>query len=154
MDAHGRDENGRRPGDLVFAWTALRALAAHRVRFEPALEIDGHGRAAFALVANARSVQLRRQAAAARCRAAPASRAASTWSRRGRCARGTCRAPCATSLTGRTGLPLVLLHDSDRIEIRCDRPMPLQLDGEDLGDVTEVVFEAERDAVSVLVGDG
>jgi hypothetical protein len=29
--------------------------------------------------------------------------------------------------------------------------MPLQLDGEDLGDVTEVVFEAERDAVSVLV---
>jgi hypothetical protein len=30
-------------------------------------------------------------------------------------------------------------------------PMPLQLDGEDLGDVTEVVFEAERDAVSVLV---
>ena len=29
--------------------------------------------------------------------------------------------------------------------------MPLQLDGEDIGDVTEVVFEAERDAVSVLV---
>ena len=29
--------------------------------------------------------------------------------------------------------------------------MPLQLDGEDVGDVTEVVFEAERDAVSVLV---
>jgi hypothetical protein len=29
--------------------------------------------------------------------------------------------------------------------------MPLQLDGEDVGDVTEVVFEAERDAVDVLV---
>ena len=43
------------------------------------------------------------------------------------------------------------LHDADRIEIRCDVPMPLQLDGEDIGDVTEVVFEAERDAVSVLV---
>jgi hypothetical protein len=28
--------------------------------------------------------------------------------------------------------------------------MPLQLDGEDVGDVTEVVFEAERDAVAVL----
>jgi hypothetical protein len=28
--------------------------------------------------------------------------------------------------------------------------MPLQADGEDLGDVTEVVCEAERDAVSVL----
>ena len=41
-------------------------------------------------------------------------------------------------LTGRTRLPLVELHDQDRIEIRCDAPMPLQLDGEDVGDVTEV----------------
>ncbi len=42
-------------------------------------------------------------------------------------------------------------HDLDRIEIRCDRPRPLQADGEDLGDVVEAVFEAERGAVSVLV---
>ena len=42
-------------------------------------------------------------------------------------------------------------HDVDRIEIRCDRPLPLQVDGEDLGDVDRVVFEAERDAVTVLV---
>ena len=33
----------------------------------------------------------------------------------------------------------------------CDRPLPLQADGEDLGDVEHVVFEAERDAVDVLV---
>jgi diacylglycerol kinase family enzyme len=37
------------------------------------------------------------------------------------------------------------------IRVRCDAPLPLQADGEDLGDVTEAVFEAERDAVSVLV---
>jgi diacylglycerol kinase family enzyme len=42
-------------------------------------------------------------------------------------------------------------HDLDRIEIRCDRPLPLQVDGEDLGDVEVAVFEAERSAVSVLV---
>ena len=54
-------------------------------------------------------------------------------------------------LTGHTRLPLVHLHDADRIEIRCEVPLPLQLDGEDLGDVTEVVLEAERDAVSVVV---
>jgi diacylglycerol kinase family enzyme len=42
-------------------------------------------------------------------------------------------------------------HDLDRIVVRCDRPLPLQADGEDLGDVEEVVFEAERDAVDVLV---
>ncbi len=41
-------------------------------------------------------------------------------------------------------------HDLDRIEITCDRPLPLQADGEDLGDVEHVVFEAERDAVGVL----
>ena len=42
-------------------------------------------------------------------------------------------------------------HDLDRIEVRCDVPLPLQADGEDLGDVTEAIFEAERDAVTVLL---
>jgi diacylglycerol kinase family enzyme len=35
--------------------------------------------------------------------------------------------------------------------VRCDEPLPLQADGEDLGDVEHAVFEARRDAVSVLV---
>jgi diacylglycerol kinase family enzyme len=42
-------------------------------------------------------------------------------------------------------------HDLDRLELVCDTPQPLQVDGEDLGDVSEVVFEAERDALTVLV---
>jgi diacylglycerol kinase family enzyme len=42
-------------------------------------------------------------------------------------------------------------HDLDRIVVRCDVPLPLQADGEDLGDVSEATFEAVRDAVSVLV---
>ncbi len=42
-------------------------------------------------------------------------------------------------------------HDLDSFRVRCDRPLPLQADGEDLGDVTEAVFEAERDALAVLV---
>jgi diacylglycerol kinase family enzyme len=41
--------------------------------------------------------------------------------------------------------------DLDRIEVRCDRPLPLQADGEDLGDVDHAVFEARRGAVAVLV---
>ena len=41
--------------------------------------------------------------------------------------------------------------DLDRIVVRCDRPLPLQADGEDLGDVEYAVFEAHRDAVAVLV---
>jgi hypothetical protein len=35
--------------------------------------------------------------------------------------------------------------------VACDRPQPLQVDGEDLGDVEHAVFEAEREAVTVLV---
>jgi diacylglycerol kinase family enzyme len=42
-------------------------------------------------------------------------------------------------------------HDLDRIEVHCDVPLPLQADGEDLGDVREALFEAERDAVTILV---
>jgi diacylglycerol kinase family enzyme len=42
-------------------------------------------------------------------------------------------------------------HDLDRIVVHCDQPMALQSDGEDLGDVDEVVFEARRDAIAVLV---
>ena len=53
---------------------------------------------------------------------------------------------------GLVGMAGVLYgHDLDRLEVVCDSPMPLQADGEDLGDVTEAVLEAERDAVSVLV---
>jgi hypothetical protein len=46
---------------------------------------------------------------------------------------------------------LGLLHDRDSLRVRCDRPLPLQLDGEDVGDVSEVTLECERGAVSVLV---
>ncbi len=42
-------------------------------------------------------------------------------------------------------------RDLDRIVVRCDQPLPLQVDGEDAGDVIEAVYEAERDAVTVLV---
>ena len=150
MDARGRDEDGKRPGDLVFAWTAVQALAAHRVRFDPALEIAGHGRAAFALVANADPYSYVGRLPLRLPRGAQIERGLDVLAPRSFRAR---HLPGAVSyiLTGRTHLPLVRLHDQERIEIRCDVPLPLQLDGEDLGDVTEVVFEAERDAVEVLV---
>jgi diacylglycerol kinase family enzyme len=54
-------------------------------------------------------------------------------------------------LTGHSRKDVLYGHDLDRIEIACDRPLPLQADGEDLGDVEEAVFEAERDAVDVLI---
>jgi diacylglycerol kinase family enzyme len=149
MDARGRDETGRRPGDLVFAWTAVKTLAEHRIRFDPVLEIEGHGRAAFALVANADPYSYVGRFPLRLPRGAQIDGGLDVIAPRSFKAR---HLPGAVRylLTGRTRIPLVVLRDEDRIEIRSDVPMPLQLDGEDLGDVTEVVFEAERDAVEVL----
>jgi diacylglycerol kinase family enzyme len=53
---------------------------------------------------------------------------------------------------GQQRSPHVLyLHDADEFRVVCEAPTPLQVDGEDLGDVTEATFEAERDALQVLV---
>jgi diacylglycerol kinase family enzyme len=150
MDARGRRADGKRPGDAIFAWTAVKTLAETRVRFDPTLEVAGHGRAAFALVANADPytylgrlpLRLPRGAQLEGGLDVLGPRSLRLWSLPG---------ALRYVLTGRTRLQLVELHDQDRIEIRCDGPLPLQLDGEDVGDVTEVVFEAERDAVTVLV---
>ena len=153
MDARGRDEHGRRPGDLVFAWTALGALTRHRGRFLPLLEISGHGPVAFALVGNgdpytyAGPIPLRLTPNASfeggPDLVAPREVKARAWPRFG-----------AYALRGHgqdRARDVVYGHDLDRIEIRCLEPLPLQVDGEDLGDVTEVVLEAERDAIDVLV---
>jgi diacylglycerol kinase family enzyme len=150
MDARGRDENGRRPGDLVFAWTAVKTLAEERLRFDPVLEIEGHGRAAFALVANADPYSYVGRLPLRLPRGAQIDGGLDLLAPRSFRARSL---PGALSyiLSGRTRLALLHLHDADRIAIRCDVPMPLQLDGEDIGDITELVLEAERDAVSVLV---
>jgi diacylglycerol kinase family enzyme len=150
MDARGRDATGKRPGDLVFAWTALQALAAHRARFEPALEIAGHGSAAFALVANSDPYTYLGRFPLRLPRGARFEGGLDLLGPRAFRARDV---PGAFRylLTGRTRIPLVTLRDEDRIEIHCFHPLPLQVDGEDLGDVTELVLEAERDAIDVIV---
>jgi diacylglycerol kinase family enzyme len=48
---------------------------------------------------------------------------------------------------------VIYVHDADELHVACDRPLPLQVDGEDVGDVDAAEFEAERDALTVLVAD-
>ncbi len=149
----GRDAGGARPGDVAFLRMVLKMLIERRGRWDPALEIEGVGRAAFILVANtdpysyAGSVPLH-VAPAARFEdgidyVAPTGVRARDVPRLVRyIVRGQGQLEAADVLTG---------HDLDRIVVRCDRPLPLQADGEDLGDVAEAVFEAKRDAIAVLV---
>jgi diacylglycerol kinase family enzyme len=150
IDARGRSADGKRPGDLAFLATFVRLIAERRGRFEPVLEVRGHGRAAFVLVAN---VHPYTYVSALALKIAPevvfegGLDFLAPVSLRPR----TLPRLLRYVFTGR-GRPDVLRgHDLDRIEVACDAPMPLQADGEDLGDVTEAVFEAERRSISVLV---
>jgi diacylglycerol kinase family enzyme len=153
VDELGRRPDGRRPGDLTFARVAFGALVEQRARFEPQLEIEGLGRAAFALVANCSPYTY---AGAFALDLVP-----------GASFDDGLAVLAPVELRGRD-LPGFLFHalrggdtpaaettlyarDRDRLVVRCDRPLPLQIDGEDAGDVEEVVYEAERDAVTVLV---
>ena len=52
LDALGRDPAGARPGDAAFIRMITQMLLERRARWEPQLEIEGVGRAAFVLVAN------------------------------------------------------------------------------------------------------
>jgi diacylglycerol kinase family enzyme len=152
VDALGRSGEGRRAGNVAFAIAAARLLAERRLQLEPELEIRGLGRAAFALVANCDPYTY---AGSVPLRAAPLARFELgldvVGPRRVRaqvvprllayalCGRGQERAD-----------DVLYGHDLARVEIVCDRPLALQADGEDLGDVAEALFEAERDAVVVL----
>jgi diacylglycerol kinase family enzyme len=149
VDAFGRTEHSGRVGNLRFAWMVARLVAEERGRFEPMLEVVGAGRAAFAFVANCDPYTF-----------------AGPWpmhvTPKARFELGLDFAapPLVTPAdvprllfrlaTGR-GDGVLAGHDLDRIEIRCDLSLPLQADGEDLGDVQEVLFEAERNAVTVVV---
>jgi diacylglycerol kinase family enzyme len=151
IDELGRSDDGRRPGDAAFVRAAVGMVAGRRGRFAPALAIEGAGRAAFALVANCNPytyagripIRASRDASfdlgldvVAPASVGPAALPRLLFDLR----RGT---------AGRRGL--TVLHDVERVVVRCDAPMPLQVDGEDLGDVETAVFEAEREAVDVFV---
>ena len=87
-------------------------------------------------------------------RVSAVSRSAARPSSRWTASRRSSPTPLAYVLAGRgqrSAADVLYAHDADRVDVTCDRPLPLQADGEDLGDVTEALFEAERDAVTVFV---
>jgi len=151
IDELGRAADGRRPGDLAFVRAALGLIAARRGRFAPALEIEGFGRAAFAFVANCDPYTYAGPVAL------HVSRDASFEGGLDLVAPASIRPwqlprlalDLARGVRPRPGV--TLLHDVDRVVVRCDEPMALQVDGEDLGDVELAEFESERAAVDALV---
>jgi diacylglycerol kinase family enzyme len=152
VDALGR-ASGKRANDLAFARTVAGIFAESRARFPPAMEVEGLGRVAFALVANGHpysyvgriplriapkaNFELGLDLVAPREIKARRLPQVAAWALAGK---GQQRSP-----------HVLYVHDADELVVRADRPMPLQVDGEDLGDVEEAHFEAERSALRVLV---
>jgi diacylglycerol kinase family enzyme len=148
VDARGRGGDGKRPGDLTFVAAAVRAIAAAGGRLEPQLEIIGLGRAAAAFVANGRPYTYAENVPLPIVPEADFEHGLGLVAPE-RVTRAALVPTVARVLAGRARGP-VYGSDLDRIEIVCDRPLALHVDGEDLGDVEQAVFEAERNAVSVL----
>ena len=151
LDRLGRTEDGARPGDFSFAVMVARIVFEHRARFEPVLDIEGHGRAAFLLVGNGDPYSY---AGPVGLRATPGARFEDGIAFAAPTRIQPLDVPrLFTALVRGSGFgPEVLMgYDLDRLEVRCDHPLPLQVDGEDLGDVESAVFEARRDALSCLV---
>lgn len=149
IDRRGRT-SGRRPGDARFALELARLLAARRGRLAPALTVVGHGRAAFAIVANGDPYTY---AGPVALHVAPDARfelgldlAAPTKLSPAKIG----ALPLALAGRGRAGW-ILRAHDEDELRVEADGPMPLQLDGEDVGDVTAATFRAERESLRVLV---
>jgi diacylglycerol kinase family enzyme len=152
VDALGR-ERGQRASDIAFTRILFGIFAERRGRFDPAMEVVGVGRVAFALVANCdpysfvgrlplhvapqARFELGLDLVAPRSLRPPLMPQVAWWLLAGRGQDRSSR--------------VLYIHDADEISIVCDRPIPLQADGEDLGDVTEAHFEAERGALRVLV---
>jgi len=150
IDERGRTPDGKRPGDLAFVTTFARMIFERRGRFEPVLEVVGYGAAALILVSNFKPYTFLKTIAIQAAPHAVFDAGLDFLAPRSLTPRSL--PPLLFALaSGRAPRNAFRGHDLDVIEVRCDQPLPLQADGEDLGDVTEARFEAERRAVAVLV---
>ncbi len=148
VDDLGRAD-GRRPPDRTFATTIARALIERRGRLDPVLEVEGEP-AAFALIANGNPYTYFGRLP---LRFAPDARfeagldVVAPRQVRGR----SIPRLLGAALLGRRASGVVYRRDLDRVRIEFAKPLALQVDGEDLGDVEEATVEAERAAVTILV---
>jgi diacylglycerol kinase family enzyme len=152
VDSLGRHD-GRRPGDVAFVRQLGRILRARNWRIEPSMTVEGHGRVALAVVSNCDPYSY---AGRLPLRATPEARfelGLDLVGPKGLGPPGLARLGWSLLVhpTHQRSPDYLYVHDADRVVVDCDHPTALQVDGEDIGDVTEVILESERDALTVLV---
>jgi diacylglycerol kinase family enzyme len=153
VDGRGR-RKGRRASDLAVAWELVRALVRRRLMLRPVLEVVDHGRCAFVIATNGDPYTY---AGALPVHAAPLARFD---------AGVDIVAPRQLGPLGMLGLAwavlarpgrqtrsarYIYLHDIDDAVVHCDGLTPLQLDGEDIGDVQQLELSVDRAAMTVLI---
>jgi diacylglycerol kinase family enzyme len=152
IDGRGRTPSGVRAGNGAFVTTIAAILLESRLHMDPQLEVEGYGRAPFVFVANGRPYTYLGRIPLRMTKQGEFEGGLDFVAPR-RLVPRRLPALALRMFRGADGNdPDVLSgHDLDSLTVRCDRPLPLQVDGEDLGDVAEATFVAERGALQVLV---
>ena len=155
VDAHGR-RHGRRPGDHVFALELVKLLWQRQRAGATPIEWVGQGPVALAVVANTNPYTFAGPIAVnvsptatfeggldivAPIDVGPVTIARLVWS-------FLLRPAESGGVRG-----VHHLTDQDEVRFTTSEPVPLQVDGEDLGDVAELTVRAERDAIAVIVAE-
>jgi diacylglycerol kinase family enzyme len=151
VNSRGRTPDGRRPSNFVYALTVARTLAERRLRLESQLEVEGHGRAAFVFVANGHPYTYAGALPFTLMREAEFDSGIDFVAPREVRPQHVPRLVFDMFRGAYSDDESILAgHDLDELVVHCDRALPLQADGEDLGDVSEATFAAERNALTVL----
>jgi diacylglycerol kinase family enzyme len=151
IDRRGRDRDGRRASNVRFFATVVGLMLEKRFRIASQLEIEGFGRAAFLFVANGRPYTYAGPVPVTIAGAADFAAGLDFVAPREVVPAAVPRL-AVRIVRGSLGNDPRLLsgHDLDELRVHCDSPLPLQADGEDLGDVEDAVFESRRNALQVL----
>jgi diacylglycerol kinase family enzyme len=154
-----RRQGNRRPGDLRVVATAVRELAAQGFALHETMTVEAPGRpavrASYVAIANQHPyTYFGRLPVKAAPRASFDSGldavAVGELRARGLWRLGVYALVWPRHANGRSDR-IGYLHDLQAFTVRCDRPMPAQLDGEYVGDVERASFEFEPAAVEVHV---
>jgi diacylglycerol kinase family enzyme len=154
-----RQRAKRRGGDLFFVWTGLRVFFTRYGRRKPHIELSwGRGfeerreRLYLTIVQNVSPYTFLGERAMRLCADADMDAGLDAF------AVDTMRVrtilPTALRAFGRKpkvrGRHILYVRDQPSFRVRCDQPMPLQMDGEYIGEREEVLIESVPDALLVL----
>jgi diacylglycerol kinase family enzyme len=157
IDARGR-AGGRRPGDVAFGFELMRVLAAARYR-APLATLDAGGRTERVASVIAANVHPWTYVGRVGLKAAPLANPEAGFEivaprrlRRRDLPRFVRYLMISPSHARGNGVPeIAYLHDVRMARVVCDRPLPAQVDGDDIGDVSVCEFGLDEAGARILV---